>query len=336
MRYSCLLQEKNGRMGKFVFSLVCVMMMVACQKDVDIFIPYTEQVVTGDINRLAAKLKQDLAGEIRYTVSCPCFGNRAFEIDEDVVLVVPPDFVNLGVFPCVNGSFDIEVTVCDTKGEILIAGIPTVTATEILESRIELNLQIRSGTHPVALAHGKQLRILVKDPDPIDRMELFYGEGNQWVEADQNPNTWSNVENSEWWIQQDSSDIISGFGYECFSDSTDWINVDVFYNIPEDQRTSVCVELPEGFTNTNTHVFLLFRDYTSVVPMQGDADLQQFCEPYGKTPIGFRVKFVVVSELGENNYFFATQDAEVTENMQVSLTPLKTPYSEILSYLKQL
>jgi hypothetical protein len=338
MKYYRLLREnyREIEMGKLFFGLLLALTVFACQKDVDIFIPNNHQVVTGEIGRLTTRLKQDLAGEITYTVSCPCFGNAVYEIDKDLVLVVPPGFVNLAEYPCANGSFDIDVTVCDSKGEILIAGIPTITENDLIASRIELNVAIRKGTQHIPLAHGKQLRILVEDPDPIDRMELFYGNSDTWIEADNNANAWDNVTNSEWVIDRDSNDIIQGFGYECFSDSTDWINVDVFYAIPEDQRTDVCVTLPAEFSNVNAKVFLVFRDYNSVTPMHGDPELKQFCEPYGKVPIGFRVTAVVIAEQGVNNYYFAKQDLTVTASTSMELTPLKTPYEEIYNYLKQL
>jgi hypothetical protein len=338
MKYNRLLRlkEKNGEMGKFVLCLVLMMSWMSCQKDLELFIPNTNVVQAGDIHRLTTKLKQDIAGDITYTVSCPCFGDKAFEIDKDLVLQVPPNFVNLAQYPCANGSFDIDVTVCDSKGEIMIAGIPTITADDLIASRVEINTQIRKGNQHISLAHGKQFRILVNDPDPLDRMELFYGDGNRWIEADNNPDTWSSVANSEWWIQQDSSEIISGFGYECFSDSTDWINIDMFFAIPEEQRTPVCVDLPDDYTNTNTLVFLVFRDYNSVVGMVGDPELKKFCEPYGQVPLGFRATVLAISERGENIYYFAKQEITVTENLEVSLQPLKTPYDEIFNYLKQL
>lgn len=334
-----LLHIKDGEMGKFVFGLVLAVTLMSCGQDVDLFIPNSNQAVGGDISRLTSKLKQDFAGDIQYQISCPCFGNQAFEIDKDLVLVIPPAFVDIQKYPCPNsGMYDLHVTVCDTRGEILIAGIPTVSEHSLLASRIEFNIQIKAEDQEVRLAHGKQIRALVNDPDPIDRMELFYSDGDTWIQADGNPDTWDNVSNNEWWIQQDSSGggPITGFGYECFSDSTDWINVDVFFNIPEPQRTPVCVQLPKEFTNTNTAVFMVFNDYNSILQMQGDSAQQQFCESYGSTPIGFHVTFVVIAELGEGNYYFAAKEEQITPNLTETITPLKTPYEEILTYLKQL
>jgi len=326
-------------MGKYVFGLVFLFMMMSCGEDIDLFIPKSNQAVGGDITRLTTKLKQDIAGDTHYTVSCPCFGNQAFEFDKDLVLVVPPAFVDNTLYPCpASGHYELEVTVCDTKGEILIAGIPTISDNKLLESRIEFNVKIKSGDTEVKLADGKQIRVLVKDPDPRERMELFYGNGKDWLQADGNPDTWSNVGSSEWWIQQDSTGgpPITGFGYEAFSDSTDWINVDVFHTIPEEHRTSVCVELPAAFTNMNAEVFMVFKDYKSITNMAGDSATMQFCEEHRSTPIGFSVTFVVIGEQGEGNYYFAARDEVITENMTVSIEPKRTPYEEIRNYIVHL
>jgi len=324
-------------MSKFFYLIGVMVMMMSCGKDIDHFIPNENQGVVGDISRLTSRLKDDISGEISYSVSVPCTGNKAFEVDKDVVLVIPPDFVDLTKYPCTTGFFDVRVTVCDTKGEILIAGIPTISEGKLLESRIELNLEIKDGNSHVRLADGKKIRVLVNDPDPRDRMELFYGQGSDWLQADGDSAVWTNVDNREWWIQTDSSQQgISGFGYECFSDSTDWINVDVFFEIPKEHRTKVCVELPEEFTNTNTLVFMVFDDYKSITGMPGDSAQMLFCEHYASTPIGFNVTFIVISERGEDSYFFAAKSTTITPNLTETIIPVRTPYDEIKHYIQGL
>lgn len=322
-------------MGKCFIAIGMLVIMMSCGKDIDQFIPRASQASIGDISRLMTRLQTDIAGDVITTVSCPCSGDKIFQVDKDVVLVIPPDFVDLNTYPCSNGSFDITITTCDSKGEILIAGLPTLSENTLLESRIELNLVISDGDHPVKLAHGKQIRILVNDPDPRERMELFYGENGEWIQADQNPNTWDNVSNSEWWFQQDS-EIITGFGYECFSDSMDWINVDVFFSIPEQQRTPVTVKLPDEFTNKNTLVFMVFDDYKSILAMDSDSESKVFYEGHGATPVGFRVTFVVLSEMGEDCYMFDAKSTTITPGHIEELEPRKTPYSEIQKFLDHL
>jgi hypothetical protein len=324
-------------MGKYLYVIGILVIMMSCGKDIDLFIPKSSQNAVGDISRLTARLQADIAGDVSTSTSCPCWGDTVMQIDKDLVLVIPPGFVDLTKNPCSQGHFTIDVTVCDTKGEILLSGIPTISEGKLLESRIEFNIQIKDGSKPVYLRHDKQIRILVNDPDPRERMELFYGNEEDWQQVDNDPNVWDNVFNSEWFIPVDSfQNFITGFGYEAFTDSLDWINVDVFFEVPQDMRTDVCIELPIEFTNANTVVFMVFNDYKSILGLRGDPDLKMFCESYGATPIGFRVTFIVMAELGEDNYYFAAKKATIGAHHEEILMPLKTPYEEIKDYLNNL
>lgn len=175
MQVKCVYPFKYREMSKFFFMLGIGVIMMSCGKDIDLFIPRGEQVANGNVSRLINRLHEDLSGDITHTIQIPCGGDRIFQVDKDVVLVIPKDFVDLAAYPCEHGSFAMDVTVCDTKGEILVAGVPTISDGLLLESRIEINLRLRDGEDAVPLAHGKQIRVLVKDPDPRERMELFYG-----------------------------------------------------------------------------------------------------------------------------------------------------------------
>lgn len=329
--------RKNREMSKFFYWIGILVVITSCGKDVDLFIPRSNQAEIGDLNRLTTRLKEDIAGNISYVVPVGCHGDQVFEVDKDLVIGVPADFVDLSEFPCQNGGFELHITACDTKGEILIAGIPTISEGKLLESRIEINLQIRQGSTVVKLAKGKQIIIKVNDPDPRERMELFYGndDNSEWLQADNDPVAWDNVTNGEWVIQ-DSFNTIFGSGYETLSDSIDWINIDVFFEIMESQRTDVCISLPAEFSNTNTAVYMVFNDYNSIVELYGDAEVRQFCEPYFSTPLGFNVTFIAISEMGEDCYLFAKKTTSITSHHTEYLTPVKTPYEEIKNFILEL
>ena len=81
---------------------------------------------------------------------------------------------------------------------------------------------------------------------------------------------------------------------------------------------------------------MVFDNYNSVLAMKGDPEVKQFCEPYGATPIGFNVTFVILSEMGEDDYMFLSKSSTITPNHTESLTPRNTPYEEIRKYLNSL
>ena len=81
---------------------------------------------------------------------------------------------------------------------------------------------------------------------------------------------------------------------------------------------------------------MVFDDYKSVLKMRGDAETMQFCEPYGATPVGYRVTFVVLAEMGDDSYQFAAQSTTIEMGHFETITPKNTPYEEIKKYVTAL
>ena len=165
-----------------------------------------------------------------------------------------------------------------------------------------------------------------------------------WDEADDDPSNWDNVRTSEWVVQLDSTGgggTISGFGYECWSDSLNWINIDLFMDLSDDEITDACVTLPDGFGNTNSAVFLIFEDFNGIIQLPGNPDEMNFCNYYTNyikvgVPIGAAVKFLVISELGEDCYLFDMVETVIEVDHMESLTPEKMPYEDIKEIIMNL
>jgi hypothetical protein len=335
-------------MRKFAFPgflmIAIILIILSCSKDVDLFVP--DEVIIpdpepiGDINNFFAELK----GDFETSYDLPCIASLEYVIlPSGTVIPIDPNQFDLPVdIDCnANGGRPLKMTVTeiDSKGEIIMAGKQTVSDGRLLESRAEYFIEVTYNEQPVKLKEGIPLRILVEDDTPVQRMELFYGgmdeNGFNWEQADGDDNTWDGAQVNEWALQ-DSSQNLFGFGYECWSDSLNWINVDIFQDVPEDQRTSACISLPENFTNTNTVAFIVFTDFNGVVAMPGDSATMQFCEPYSLTPIGYNVTFIVISEQGEDCYFFGQASAVIQENHVEFIDPQKMPLEDIIQILNAL
>lgn len=328
-----LLKNMQEGMGKFLLGGLLALVLVGCGEDVDIFIPRATMYPPGDVRELQSHLREDLAGSWTYTVSCPCSGGAAFKVQEDLTLDIPKGFVDLGQYPCDSGFFTIHVEVLDSRGKVLAGGIPTVSDEALLESRLQCRIRLQDGGQTVRLAAGKAIRLLVNDPDPRERMELFYGGDQQWIQADGDPDSWANVEAADWYVPLYTGGFESGFGYACHSDSLDWVGLGVFFQVPKDQLSRVCIELPAEYNADNTVVFLVFKDYKSLLRLEDDPGSPRFCEPFNAAPAGFRATFVVLSQFGEDDYRFAARDAVLATDHVQYLEPRKTPYPEILQYL---
>lgn len=320
-----------------------IVLFGSCQKDVDIFLPRPPDIVTptvpeikGNIDNFFAAIAED-ESLVESSHECFCWEfQKLIELPSGNLIVLNGDDFNYPT-DCSTIPAIITVKEIDTKGEIILYGRHTISDGVLLESRVEYKIDISYNGVPLDLKPGRNIRILINDDQPRDQMELFYGtdqegENFNWSQADGTRDEWNNVQGTEWFFQ-DSSNQISGFGYECFPDSLVWINVDIFKDVDEEDKTSACAMLPDSFSNVNTVMFLVFNDFNGVVGMYGDSASMQFCEPYGSVPIGFDVTFVSISELGEDCYYLGTANATITENHIETIIPEKMTLEEIKAFI---
>lgn len=282
----------------------CMMLLLmSCWQDYESFTPY-EIVEEFDIQELFEGFKDD-ARQFYEGNS----GNEIFIVTpKKNVIIIPANYLVYQDGSACDCAVDIEIIEASTKGEILLYGEHTVTNTQLLESAGEIYIQAKSKNGDLLrIADGKSftLRMQNQDGNPLeDRMELFYGSGEGvqfiWSQADGDSTMWNTANGNEWELRDSLQGW--GFGYECFPEELTWINIDKFVDIPDEEKTEVCVKLPEGYTNTNTAVFMVFKDLNSVVALSPDPDNEQWCEPYGKVPVGYEVTFVAISQQGEEIY----------------------------------
>ncbi len=235
------------------------------------------------------------------------------------------------------GEVNIKITELLTRSEMFLYGRATISDGKIIESDGEFLVDVRStpGDEELFLATGAVLNIKIPNSNPDNDMELFRGQGQEedftWIPQGQDPNGWNNVQFSEWGTQDSTG---WDFGYECFSENLQWINVDKFYEeFDESELTKVCIELPEEYTNTNTSVFMVFDDYDSFLNMWGDPDSKQFCEPYSATPIGFNITFVSISKLTSDTYYLGTASSVITEDHLEFITPVEMSFDDIKAFI---
>ena len=321
-----------------ILVVLFITLILSCGKDVDRFIPDDidpPPVLVGDIDNFFEAVKGDF-GTSR-DIQCNAYVIEILE-SGTIIEIFPNSFELPNDIDCsANNGFPLKlnITEIDAKGELIMFGRPTISDGKLIESRSELLIKVMHGEDEVKLRAGANYRVLFPDDNPKERMELFYGEGPRedfnWEQADRNDNEWNSVWVSEWSV--DSMSQVTGFGYECWPDSLDWINCDIFIDVAPEDKTKACVELPEIYTNNNTAAFLVFDDFNSVLYMPGNADLMQFCESYGAVPIGYNVTFIVISEQGEDCYHFAQVSTTINADHLETITPVKTSLDDIKTAL---
>ncbi len=259
--------------------------------------------------------------------------------DNSLLHIGPKIFVDANGNLVENSDVRFEYLLIKDKGVLIMYNKPTISDGRLLESGGVFHFEAwnADGTERYYLAPGASIQVQSTSDNPIEGMQLFYGE-----ELSDGEYNWDFIEpeSPDWavpineWIFGDSTNMfIDGFGYDFLIDSLTWINCDIFNDISDDLKTMACVELPEQYTNQNTVVFAVFTDINSVVALQGDPNLKMFCEPYSQMPIGYDVTFVSISALGNDEYYFGMKNAVLEENHQEIIFPESKTLQEILDIL---
>lgn len=309
------------------FAAICIFLS-GCYRDAEYFI---KEGSSGDIEQFfdAVQTLETI------TAINPNTETNIITADNTILTIPASAFQDINGNVVNSETIDFEYLVIKDKGLLVMYNKPTISDGILLESGGVFYFEARNpeSNETFYLREGYSILVRSIDPNPQNGMELFTGEE---MGAEYN---WNTIENDEWgdvmiseWGFQDST-IIEGFGYEFLVDSLTWINCDVFYDLPDDQKTSACVTLPEIYTNQNTVVFGIFTDINSVIGLYGNPDTEKFCDNYDAVPIGFNITFVSISVMGNDIYHFGMKSAVISENHEEFIVPEIKTLEEILDIL---
>ncbi|MFI1771109.1 hypothetical protein [Thalassobellus citreus] len=115
-----------------------------------------------------------------------------------------------------------------------------------------------------------------------------------------------------------------GNQYYAFIGDFGWSNVDRFYNDPR-PKTTILVDVPEGYDNTNCSVFLSYDgEDTGLANLDTyDAGSGLFSEHYGQIPIGLECHVIFVTE-DANDWKYAIQAVTIVDNGVITITDGET------------
>lgn len=118
--------------------------------------------------------------------------------------------------------------------------------------------------------------------------------------------------------------------YYCYQKQFGWTNIDKWYSDPR-PKTTIFVDAPEGFDNTNCAIFLSYDDEPTALALFDtyDEETGLFSEHYGLIPIGLKVHFILVS-IVDDEIHYAIQGAEIIENHVEVIGELKSITKEEL------
>lgn len=312
-----------------------------CYKDNIEFEPYENPVIEekGDIAAFFSKIP-NLAQSVTIAADEKSF---VISSNKTVFELNPKSFLNEDGSE-VDGNIDFKYYEMLDPALFLFKGLPTISNGQLLKTEGVFKFEAFQNGKALKLAPGKGIKVRLPVDAPSPKAFLFLGTGEgekfNWELTKLSPvgNTNEAIRIAEWGIQVDSviQDFVSGYGYEFDCPLFHWINVDIFVEVAAEDKTTVCVELPEIYSDKNTIVFMLFKDYDSILALRPNPDKKQFCEPYGATPIGFKVKFIVISNQGEGKFHFALQDAVIAKEHVEFIIPAEKSLEEIIKIIEGL
>ncbi|MFG6685012.1 hypothetical protein ACGK9U_00410 [Mariniflexile sp. HNIBRBA6329] len=115
-----------------------------------------------------------------------------------------------------------------------------------------------------------------------------------------------------------------GNSYYAFIGDFGWSNVDRFYSDPR-PKTTILVDVPEGYDNTNSAVYLSYDGEDSGLANLDTYDPVSglFSEHYGQIPIGLECHVIFISEDG-GNWKYAIKAATIVENGIITINENET------------
>lgn len=322
----------------FIFTVFAAgLLLSACQKDVDIFVPDPGQtngpdttwqpVVTSTMP--VSVLKNNLLQEPHLDSIEVNSNTVSITTPSGLLVTFPPNSCATAVGQPVTGRVQVELQLVKSKGDMIRLNKPTTHNDSALITAGHIFIRLKKDGQHVQLAPNVKLNIRYVDLPLQQQMKLYVGD-------ETNPAVFNWLTNPDPVINTVS---MGTQAYEIHTNRLRWISLAYPLNVSNNSHVNIAAGIPAYFTNTNTVAFTVFKDFRSVVAMRGDLSTRKFISP--KLPLGKQVTVVVISKLG-NDYYLGhesavTQGGTTSPQIQlVQVVPVKKSLPQILNYLSTL
>ncbi len=309
----------------------------ACQKNSDIFVPDPSQINGPDTNWYSviaptmpvSSLKEGLATEV-YTDSIQVNSNTAYITTPFGLLCgFPPHCCAGNSGQTITGTVKVDLMLVKKKGDMIKQNRPTTSNNRLLVSAGEIFVRLKQNNQDLQLAPGVKITLRFPDAPINTQMRFFAGD-------ETNPQQFNWLPNPD---QVNNTIGITSQNYEVQTNRLRWVGVEYIYDTTGIALTTVTTQLDPQFTNANTIVYAVFKDYRSVVALNGDLSTRKFSSV--KLPVGKEITVIVLSKQG-NDYFMdhktvtTVSSASTPGNQTVQVKPVITTLANIKTYLDTL
>ena len=327
-------------MRKLILCFVVVMawIVTGCHENIDVFLPTNSSqspLEDGVIDRLFSDLDPEVS-----TIELNAAEAAVWTSSHGLSLNIPANaFMSMDGEMVEEGVIELNLVELLSAGQMIIHDKPNVASGVVLEAAGNLYLEATSDDLPLQLAPGKLIEVRLPgvsvESGLSSSMELFWGNN-------QNPAffNWEPFDNEELTVQLveyfDSLAMEDYQAYQFVTDRMGWIGcgAPVPENVPV---TTLCVDLPNGFVSANTAVYAVFQNFKGAVKLFNDEAVASNTFCIGKLPTATDVLIVVLTEAGDDNYYFGNSLIHMDRSqMSVDVFPEMTSLEAIRSFLNEL
>jgi hypothetical protein len=312
------------------------LLLSACEKNTDIFVPDPGQINGPDTawhNTITptmpvSNLKASLLFE-PYIDSIEVNSNVASILTPSGLLVnFPPNCCVSAAGQPLTGKVQVELMLIKKKGDMIRLDKPTTSGDRLMVSSGEVFVKLKKDGQPVQLAPGLKINVRYSDVPMSSLMKFFAGDE-------------SNTQHFNWLPNPDPNNNLFSVGsqaYEIYTNRLRWISGAYLYDTTGISMVNVSADLAYNFTNANTVAFTVFKDFRSVVAMNGDNNTKKFSTI--KVPTGKAITVVVISKQVNDYYLGFETTVTLTQanngTQSVLVKPIKRSLPDILYYLSTL
>jgi hypothetical protein len=229
----------------------------------------------------------------------------------------------------VTGEVSVELIEIYRKSDMLLTKMPT----RGLNEEGDIALLISGGEFYVnATQNGEQLKVastfVILAPTEMtggDDTDMKVFRGAEECDNDGCEVIWEKQDRDMNIGKEQDGTAVGGVQsvYQVFQSQFGWTNIDRWYSDPR-PKTTIFVDVPEGYDNTNCAVYLSYDGETSALALFDtyNSTTELFTEHYGLIPIGLQAHFIMVSVI-EGQWYYAIRPATITANHVETFTTLQ-------------
>jgi len=315
------------------FILMASLILTSCN-NIDDFIPFKKANAIQGKNPLYNKELTELQLK---PITLEFNSGDAFEyVFEDLSKInIPANIFAYDGKPLPNKKIQLKVTRVKNKSDMSKMGLTTYSKGRLISSGGMFYLEATWEGKPLNLIVGKHYELRIAEPNPIEEMELFYGEVSSeipldWIEADNNPNSTSNVGTGEW-----RAGNLATYGYVCFPERLKWINCDYFVKWTGTFGEPCIQVLSDPKDDTiSTNIFCVFKNFNAATSVSLAATTaNMYC--FNKLPLEQEVTYIVIGK-GKKDYYIGQVRSKTAAGSAIDVKIEPTSLENVTAILNKL